>query len=461
MPQPVTTIFATATPPGRSAIAIVRISGPLAHEAPALFGARCPGPGRFHVARLTDANGEALDEALVLAMAGPASSTGEDVVEIHTHGSMAVTKAILARLAAQKGFRVAEPGEFTHRGFANGKIDLLGSEALADLVDAETDLQRVQAWRQLDGALHRPVERWRESVVKLASRLEALIDFADEELPGDLGDELRRESEALRDDMAGVLNDKRFAQDVREGVSVGILGPVNAGKSTLLNILAGRDVAIVSSKAGTTRDVLQLRIDLDGVPVTLLDTAGIRETGDDIEAEGVRRAIEAARNVQAALIVIDASAPDWRRRLDEMRSLASANHFVILNKMDLATGDVSGDVDSGAGVLSMSLAAPAKKGGDSSDNQKEVDGILDALRALVIAKNLDSGDSIITRERHRSAIAEARDAIDAALAHDPATSPELAAEDYRRAADSLGRITGRIDVEQLLDSIFSSFCIGK
>ena len=452
------TIFAQATPPGRAAIAVIRISGSRAFAVPALFGCALPMPGRFQVAQLVDSDGGKLDEALVLAMKGPKSSTGEDIVEIHAHGSMAVTAAIMRRLGEADGLRPAGPGEFTHRMFANGKIDLLGAEALADLIDAETDRQRLQAWRQRDGVLHRPVDGWREALVRLAAQLEAVIDFADEELPADIEARIHADTRALADAMGAVLDDDHEGERVRAGVTVSLVGPVNAGKSTLLNRLAGRDVAIVSSQAGTTRDIVSVRIDLDGVPVTLLDTAGLRDTDDVIEAEGVRRARNAAREADAALLVIDASTPGWRHELAQLRDLAGPSQAVLLTKRDRLDADVAAGVISeltgitGAGCL-VSL--------ESDENGGDLEHVLDLLRGMVVPANRPETQSIITRARHRHALARAVEALRAADELDLGSAPELAAEEYRRAADSLGRLTGQVDVEELLDSIFSSFCIGK
>ena len=442
-------IFALATPPGRSAIAVIRISGPAAHDAPALFGAQCPAPGRFALARLVDADGLPLDEAMILAMAGPRSSTGEDVVEIHTHGSMAVTAAVLRILGRADGFRPATAGEFTHRMFANDKIDLLGTEALADLIDSETDRQRLQAWRQLDGALYKPVSAWRDEMVRLGGQLEALIDFADEDLPEAVAVQLRDDTDGLIAAIKAVLDDGHVGEQVRSGVTVSLLGPVNAGKSTLLNALAGRDAAIVSDEAGTTRDVVSVRLEIDGVPVTLLDTAGVRQTGNTIEAEGVRRALAAARQAHAALIVLDGSNPDWRQERAGLQETAGPAHRVVLNKADLVEDEVMS-----AARTEGAVPAALRDGAGLEE-------IVACLRDLVVPANCAEGASIITRERHRVALEDTVAALQAAQAHDLGLAPELAAEDYRRAADSLGRITGQIDVEELLGSIFSSFCIGK
>ena len=447
------TIFALATPPGRSAIAVIRISGGSAHRAAAAFGASAPAPGQFRLARLKDGDGQTVDEALLLAMVGPRSSTGEDVLEIHCHGSSAVVQGLLQQLAALDGFRPAEAGEFTHRMFANGRIDLLGVEALADLIDSETDLQRQQAWAQMDGALRGPATEWREKLIALAARLETLIDFADEDLPPDVAADWGDRAQALATEMQAVLNDGQFGERVRNGVRVALLGPVNAGKSTLLNHLAGREAAIVSDTAGTTRDVVTATIDLGGVPVMLLDTAGIRETGDSIEAEGVRRARQAAQDAEAALVVVDGSRPGWREEVANLQLLVPASSQIIVTKSDLGIAEMGQADDWPDGALTVTFQ------GDGADAARHA--VLDALYKLIVPANQADRASIISRLRHRHAIKAAVDGVMAACLHDLHTTPELAAEDLRHAADSLGRMIGVIDVEDLLDSIFASFCIGK
>jgi tRNA modification GTPase len=447
------TIFALATPPGRSAIAVIRITGQQAHQAAPAFGVAIPAAGRFGLARLRDHAGQQLDEALLLAMKGPDSSTGEDVLEIHCHGSTAVVTTVLQQLATLDGFRAAEAGEFTHRMFANGRIDLLGVEALADLIDAETDLQRRQAWAQMDGALRNPTSQWRDMLLALAAHLETLIDFADEDLPQELAADLRQKAELLTAEMQNVLDDGRFGEQVRNGVTVALIGPVNAGKSTLLNYLAGRDAAIVSDIAGTTRDIVSVTIDLDGIPVTLLDTAGIRHTSNMIEAEGVKRAERAAQDADAALIVVDGAKSGWHRDINRLMHFVRGKGQVVITKADLGIVDHDLVDDLAEGALVVSLTGP----------QEEQVGnvIIDALRNLVIPANNAEQASIISRLRHRQAIEAALEAVTAAMAHDLDSAPELAAEDLRHAADSLGKIIGLIAVEDLLDSIFSSFCIGK
>ena len=305
------TIYAVATPPGRSAIAVIRISGQNAARTPDLFSVPCPDAGQFNVSRLMHA-GKVLDQVILLFMKGPRSSTGEDVCEIHCHGSRAVVDVITAQLEKAKGFRLASPGEFTRRSFSNGKMDLSGVEGLADLIDARTPAQLHQAWAQIDGALRAPVMAWRAELIEIAARLEALIDFSDEDLPLVIEQTLREGTRALINSLAQTLADGRVGELVRDGVVIALVGPVNAGKSTVLNGLAGRDAAIVSDEAGTTRDIIQVELDLHGVPTTILDTAGIRKTSGAIEMEGIRRSVKAAANADLIVVILDGSDKYWR-----------------------------------------------------------------------------------------------------------------------------------------------------
>ena len=442
-----TTIFAIATPPGRSAIAVIRISGPLAGDAPALFGAACPSAGQFSVARLV-LNQRVIDQVILLFMKAPFSSTAEDVCEIHCHGSRAVIDVLLARLGAEDGFAMAKPGEFIRRGFMNGKIDLSGVEGLADLIEAETATQLNQAWAQIDGALRAPVMAWRGELVGIAAQLEALIDFADEDLPASVEGALRTSTGDLQSALASHLDDGGAGELVRDGVTIALIGPVNVGKSTILNALAGRSAAIVSDEAGTTRDIIQIRLDLGGVPATILDTAGIRDESGKIEAEGIRRSVEAARFVKLVLVILDGSDPAWPEARDKIDQLTSQPKFYILNKADRGLS-AANDAESGH-IMSMSAKDPA-----------DIEKLIKRLAKLLVPLNHADASVIITRQRHRDAMQEAHDALGRALGHDFQQSPEMAAEDFRGAAAALGRITGEIDVEELLGSIFSAFCIGK
>ena len=441
------TIFAIATPPGRSAIAVIRISGPLAGNAPALFGVACPQVGRFSVARLV-LDHRVIDRVILLFMKAPFSSTGEDVCEIHCHGSRAVTDVLLARLGAENGFSLAKPGEFTRRGFMNGKMDLSGVEGLADLIEAETATQLHQAWAQIDGALRAPVMTWRGELVEISAQLEALIDFADEELPGSVESALRTSTNKLRLELASYLDDGGAGELVRDGVTIALIGPVNAGKSTILNALAGRSAAIVSDEAGTTRDIIQIRLDLGGVPATILDTAGIRDESGKIEAEGIRRSMKAAGFANLVLVILDGSDPAWPTERNKIDKLISQPKFYVLNKVDRGLSTANDLAEGQMIPISAKVAADIEK-------------LIEKLAKLLVPLNHDGSSVIITRHRHRHSMQEAHDALGRALGHNFQQAPELAAEDFRVAAVALGRITGEIDVEELLESIFSAFCIGK
>lgn len=441
------TIFALATPPGVSAIAVIRISGASALRVPHLFGVEAGVPRTAKRVFLKDDRGIILDDVMLLGFAAPASATGEDVLEIHCHGSVAVIEDILDVLAKTEGFRPAEAGEFTRRALDNGKMDITAAEGLADLIEAETTLQRRQASAQMTGQLSRPVGFWREEIARLLAHLEALIDFADEELPEALRREIEADTAKLCAALETALDDQRFGEIIRNGLSVVIAGPVNAGKSTLMNLLAGRNAAIVSDTEGTTRDVIEVRLTLSGIPVRLADTAGFRETADNIEAEGILRAQTEINTADLVLLVIDGSQPGWAETADKMCQEFGSPYLIIASKSD--KGLVAADLDED-GYLSADLT-----------QSKTAQKIEAALHSYLAPLNQANQTPIITRARHRDAFAAAL----ASLQHSQTLSWEgdiaLIAEDYRRAASALGRITGHIDVEELLDHIFSRFCIGK
>ena len=438
------TIFAVATPPGRSAIAVIRISGPKAVTSPELFAAKCPAAGQFCLSRLW-VGSQAIDEVIILFMAAPYSSTGEDVCEIHCHGSTAVIQLILGILTKAVGFRLADAGEFTHRAFINGKMDLLAVEGLADVIEAETPNQLYQAWSQIDGALRGPVSRWRDELIYVAAQLEALIDFADEDLPDHVETNLRQYASALITDIAAILDDGRAGELIRDGVVVALVGPVNAGKSTILNGLAGRAAAIVSDEAGTTRDIVSVRLDLNGVPTSILDTAGLRDSACTIEAEGIRRSIEAAQHANIVILVVDASSNNWQQDVAYISNRMGQVDLLVLNKKDQG----------------VPVAAPADAMIISAQDDQDIIKLMTRLCAMIIPHNQAQNSAIITRSRHRQSLHDAHDSLRAGLRHDFHKAPEMAAEDFRQAATALSRITGDIDVEELLGQIFSSFCIGK
>jgi tRNA modification GTPase len=429
------TIFAAATAPGRAGVAVIRLSGPGARQAlENLTGRPCPEPRRAALRRLFWEGAE-LDEALVLWFPTPASFTGEDVAEFHVHGGRAVREALFAALAGL-GLRPAEPGEFSRRAVENGRLDLTRAEAIADLVDAETEAQRRQALRQYEGALADLYEGWRAVLLRALGRAEAAIDFSDDGVGEMEWQAARRTSEEILEEIQDHMNDSRRGEALREGLLLTIVGPPNAGKSSLINALARRDVAIVSEIPGTTRDVISLRLNLGGYPVEVADTAGLRDTGDVIEAEGVRRALARAHDSDLVLLLLDGT---------EDRHVPGGvdPDLIVWNKQDLPGFNAPGGI-------SLSLK-----------NGNGLRELMDALTFLV-KERLETKDQgpALTRPRYRQALGEAarslRHALDA-----PADRPELLAEDLRLAMRSIGRITGRVDVEEILDFVFKDFCIGK
>ncbi|MGB0342654.1 MAG: tRNA uridine-5-carboxymethylaminomethyl(34) synthesis GTPase MnmE [Parvibaculales bacterium] len=443
------TIFALSTPPGRAALAVVRLSGSACDAVLRAMGVKTlPPPRMASLRRLRDGQGQPVDEALILRFMAPHSFTGEDMVELHLHGGAATVEAVLAVLAELPDCAAAAGGDFTRRAVMNGKLDLTAAEAIADLVDAEGSAQAQQALRQLSGGLRDMLEGWRDGLKTALAHLEADLEFADEELPGGLGRAALAGLPALRDAMQAQLNEKRGLR-LREGLRIALLGPPNAGKSSLLNNLAGREAAIVSARAGTTRDVVEVAMVMAGVPVTLVDTAGLREARDDIEREGVRRALQQA---ELADIQLWLQAPDVDTDDDaELPALPpQGKRYRVMNKIDLVA-EPGGKAKNAAGDFAISAISGAG-----------VEALLAALQADVAALYGAQEAPVLTRERHYSALAEALAQIDRALAAANAgVGLELAAEDLRLAMRSLGRITGAVDVEALLDIVFADFCIGK
>jgi tRNA modification GTPase len=441
------TIFALSSAPGRAAIAVVRVSGPRAGAALERLSRRhCPAPRRASLRRLYEPASDApIDSALVLWLPGPASETGEDTVELHLHGGRAVIDAVLDALAACPGLRPAEPGEFSRRAFLHGRLDLTQAEGLADLIAAETAAQRRQAVRQMDGALARLYDGWRDRLVGALAHLEAAIDFPDEDLPAGIMDAVCHQITLLQNDIAQHLDDSHVGERLRDGLAIAIVGAPNVGKSSLLNRLARREAAIVSATAGTTRDVIEVRLDLFGYPVLLLDTAGLRPAGDEVEAEGVRRALARAAEADLKLAVLDATRP--LAEAAETTQLIDNTTLIVANKCDLPEAAPPASL-AGRPVLAISATT-----GDG------IPALLETMR-VAVASLLERQTPAppLTRQRHRRALEDCRDALVRARA---APSPELAAEDLRLAARALGRITGRVDVEDLLDVIFREFCIGK
>jgi tRNA modification GTPase len=427
----VDTIFAVASGTGRTALTVLRMSGPRSGAVVQALCTRVPAPRMASLRALRDAGGELLDRALVLWLPGPGSFTGEDGAEFFLHGGRAVLSGVADALVAL-GARPAEPGEFSRRAFLNGRMDLLEAEAVADLVDAETAAQRAQALRQMDGALGSLMRGWADRLLRLLAQQEALIDFPDEDLPPEVEAAALEEIAALEREIAAALDDDRRGERLREGLVFAIAGAPNVGKSTLINALARREVAIVAATPGTTRDVLEARVAIGGVPVTLLDTAGLRESDDPIEMEGVRRARARAAAADLVVLVVDSSRPN-----DAVEAVCG-RVLRVASKVDLAQAREA------LGVSALT--------GEGMDRLQE------ALAAIARELTQAAGAPPLTRARHRAALTEAVARLRAA---GEAGLPELRAEDLRLALRAIGRVTGVVGVEEILDSVFRQFCIGK
>ena len=447
------TVFALATAPGRAAVAVMRVSGPEANRAlTVLTGGRRPAPRVAGVRTLRLPDGPVLDEALVLWFPGPASYTGEDCAELHLHGGPAVVDGVTDALL-KLGLRPADPGEFTRRAFENGKLDLSQAEAVADLVDAETDAQRRQALAQLDGELARRHANWREALVEALAVLEAAVDFPDEDVPEAVAGEAAPIIDRVLIELGEALADGERGERVREGFRIALIGAPNAGKSSLLNALAGRPAAIVTATPGTTRDVIEVPLNVAGYRILLADTAGLREARDPIEAEGVRRAKAWAASAGLRLLVIDGSAREatWR----EATVQARPGDLCILNKDDLPAGAAGRDArawatEHGLEVVALSLIAG------------KAEGVTRRVTERVV-KALSGADfPAATQARHRRDLITAQQHLTRGRrAMALRAQVELAAEDVRLAARALARVNGRIDAEDVLDRVFARFCIGK
>jgi tRNA modification GTPase len=448
------TIFALSSGRPPAAIAVVRVSGPQAGVALKALTGRVPEPRKAALARVRESDsGEVIDEALVLWFPAPHSETGEDVAELQLHGGHAVIAGVLEALGKIEGCRLAEAGEFTRRAFENGRLDLTEVEGLADLIAAETPAQRRQAFRQLKGLIGDRAEDWRRRLIEALALVEARIDFSDEaDVPDDLIGPALRAARQLRDEMAVALADGGRGERLREGLVVAIAGPPNAGKSTLLNRLARREAAIVSPYPGTTRDVIEVHLDLGGYPVTLLDTAGIRESDDPVEQEGVRRARARAAAADLVLWVTDLSVAAAAASEADAK-LSDAEVWRVENKIDLAMEAIRGKNESqSTKVVNHSFTISATMG-------TGVHALIAALTGYAQQYFAQTEATVVTRARHRQALEETVVALNRAL--DQSQGEELIAEELRSAATTLGRLTGRVDVEDILDMIFRDFCIGK
>ena len=478
------TIFALSSGRPPAAIAVIRIAGPRARAALEALGVKVPEPRKVGLARFRDpASAEIIDEGLVLFFEAAKSEVGEDTAELQPHGGRAIIAALLAALGRVEGLRPAEAGEFTRRAFENGKLDLTAVEGLADLVMAETEGQRRQAYRQMRGVLGKQADAWREKLIQALALVEARIDFSDE---SDVPEELLAPAVAiareLEAEIGRALADGHRGERLREGLVVAIAGPPNAGKSTLLNRIARREAAIVSPYAGTTRDVIEVHLDLGGMPVTLLDTAGIRDTDDPVEMEGVRRAQARAADADLVLWVVDAT--EKEPPAPQLGAGTPPRVWLVRNKVDLDQ-ELSGEESTGGwsgrnepkertndalyDMVTRSVTGRSESGTHKGEYGFSLSAATGAgLSELLAALERDAGEflsgsesSLVTRARHRKALEDARAALGRATARPVAEREDLLAEELRLAARSLARLTGRVDVEDVLDVIFRDFCIGK
>lgn len=440
-------VFALSSGGGRTGVAVLRVSGPASGIALDRIAGGCPPPREATLRTLRcPATGAALDRALVLWFPGPASFTGEDMAEFHVHGGRAVVEAVIGALGSLDGMRPADPGDFTRRAFENEKLDLTEVEGLADLINAETEIQRVQALSQLEGGIRKHAENWRSDLVRAMAMVESVLDFSDEaDVSSHTNETARKIVEPLTAQIAMHLSDNLRGERLRDGFRVLLAGPPNVGKSSLLNALARRDAAIVSEEAGTTRDVIEVHLDLGGYPVLVMDTAGIRDAQGAVEEEGIRRTLSRAADADLVLWLVDATAPCWE--IPSELCSGRADCVSVLNKIDKVPASDVPDWD-------------GKCLGFSAKTDDGLSALTDDLLCRVKSGLAGDGTSIITRARHRQELDDCHRSLSRFL-DGSADESELRAEDLRSAAAALGRLTGRIDVEEVLGRIFSDFCIGK
>ena len=441
-------IFALSSGPGISGIAVIRISGEGTSKIiNILTGKPVPKPRVATLRKINKTNtSELIDEGLILWFPGPESYTGEDMAEIQVHGSKAVVEALHSTLSDIENCRLAEPGEFTKLAFQNGKINLLKAESIADLISSETEIQRQQAIKIMDGKSADQFNYLRDKLLKILAHVEAKIDFPEEDLPNNVLDEIKNSSDEVIIKIKKILNDQKVGERIREGFKIAILGPTNAGKSSLMNHLSNRDVAIVSEIAGTTRDVIETHLNLDGYPVTISDTAGIRDSKDEIEKKGIKLSLNRAEEADLKLVVVEAKNLEFT---DILKGLLDDNAILVVNKSDLLEKDIDPQIKKINHVLI------------SIKENKNVEELISKIKNNLKNKFISSDDILITRERHRQHLQQCLDHINNFNQKKEIEDFDKAAEDLRLATRHLGMIVGKVDVEEILGSIFNDFCIGK
>ncbi len=442
------TIYALSSGPGISGVAVIRISGLETKKIiEKLTNSDLPKPRIATLKKISKINNnELIDEGIIIWFPGPQSYTGEDMAEMHVHGSIAVVRAIIDQLSTIEKCRLAEPGEFTKLAFQNGKINLLKAESISDLISAETEIQRQQAVKIMSGRSSEKFNLLREKLLKILSNVEAKIDFPDEDLPDDVIKNIKIDSEKIRKEIEKILNDKKVGERIREGFKIAIIGPANAGKSSLLNYLSKRDIAIVSETAGTTRDVVEAHLNLDGYPVIISDTAGIRESQDEIEKKGIKLALKRAEDADLNVIVIEPKSVDFTGFLND---LVSEKAIIAINKIDLGYKDINQQITKFNPIFL------------SIKNETNLDELINRIKEKLKNKFISSNETLITRERHRRSLEACVNHLKFFEEKNSKEDFDKGAEDLRLATRHLGMIVGKVDVEEILGSIFSDFCIGK
>ncbi len=442
------TIYALSSGPGISGVAIIRISGSDASKAITLLtGKPLPSPRVASLRKINNINtSELIDEGIIIWFPGPESYTGEDMAEIHVHGGKAIVLALQYELSKIENFRLAEPGEFTKIAFQNGKINLLKAESISDLIAAETEMQRLQAVKIMEGKSAEKFDDLREKLLKILSFVEAKIDFPEEDLPDENIKQIKKDTIEVLNKIKKILDDQKVGEIIREGFKIAIVGPTNAGKSSLLNNLSNKDVAIVSEIAGTTRDVIETHLNIDGYPVIISDTAGIRSSKDEIEKKGIKLSLDRAEKADLKLVVVDAKSIDFSGFLND---LLKDNAILVVNKSDLINGELDSEINKLDHVL-ISLK-----------ENLNLDKLISKIKNKLKTKFVINDDILITRERHRQHLVHCSDNLKNFLEKNDKKDFDKAAEDLRLATRHLGMIVGKVDVEEVLGSIFNDFCIGK
>ena len=442
------TIFALSSGPGLSGIAVIRVSGPNTKNVlKNMTISPIPSPKVAVVRKfINPKTKDLIDQGILLWFPGPESYTGEDMAEFHVHGSKAVIEAINLSLSKIEGCRLAEPGEFTKIAFQNGKINLLKAESISDLISSETEIQRKQAIKIMSGKSSDKFNSLRQRLLKILSNIEAKIDFPDEDLPDNILKNIHSETKSIKNEIDKILNDQKVGERIREGFKIAIIGPTNAGKSSLLNYLSKRDIAIVSEIAGTTRDVIEAHLNLNGYPVVISDTAGIRDSKDEIEKKGIKLALERAENADLNLIVIEPKSVDF---IDFLKKFGSKKSILVINKMELGVDNIAEEIKKYEPVLI------------SIKKEKNVDKLISLIKENLKNKFIHEDDIYITRQLHRTNLEKCVEHLTNFEEKNSLEDFDKAAEDLRLATRYLGTIVGKVDVEEILGSIFNDFCIGK